>query len=160
MHNLVTHLRSIATTCVVIYIRIVSDIDIISTNSNDTPMPVVIRQLSSSIYQVECLAQSKVIYSHRVIDSASISIFLTEVTSPRSDYSFNLRDDKSTSRVHYLTLDLRGLHNLNLFCGELTMHVQILCIKMPVTFFILIDGYTRLTTHRLTKHDTLHESSQ
>ena len=104
LYNLVANLWCIAATGVIVSIRVVCYINVVCACSNNPAMPVTVSRLAITINEIKRFAKRKVVYTHRVVHSASFGILLTKVTTPGISYSFYIRDNEATRRVHHLTL--------------------------------------------------------
>ena len=80
--DLIAYARFVASACIVFSIRIIADVYIVSTKTEDAPVIVVISYCALLTNEVERFTISVIVHAHRIADHTPLTVLLREVASP------------------------------------------------------------------------------
>ena len=88
--HLIAYAWFVASACIVFNIRIIADVYIVSTKTEDTPVIVMISYCTLLTNEVERFTISVIVHAHRIADHAPLTVFASEVTPPATICFLNL----------------------------------------------------------------------
>ena len=88
--HLIAYAWFVASACIVFNIRIIADVYIVSTKTEDTPVIVMISYCTLLTNEVERFTISVIVHAHRIADHAPLTVLASEVTPPATIYFLNL----------------------------------------------------------------------